>query len=80
MLKEFVLQKVPFSNFGLLHDPLIHTSADVSRRYLFHIRKNKEDIPARMECLIYRSDQIQPITVREHFSELQTEHAVWQPL
>jgi len=40
----------------------------------------KDGIPAWMECSIYRSDRIQPITVREYFSEVQTKHVVWQKL
>jgi len=40
----------------------------------------KDGIPVWMECSIYRSDRIQPITVREYFSEVQTEHVVWQKL
>jgi hypothetical protein len=40
----------------------------------------KEDVPIWMECTIYRSDRQYPITVREYFSELKTEHLVWQKL
>ena len=30
-----------------------------------------------MECRIYRSDLAHPISVREYFSELKTEHPIW---
>lgn len=33
-----------------------------------------------MECTIYRSDRTHPITVREYFIELKTEHIAWQKL
>lgn len=42
--------------------------------------ETEEDLPVWMECSIYRSDRIQPITVREYFSEVKTEHVVWQKL
>lgn len=34
-------------------------------------------IPIWMECSIYRSDLVHPITVREYFIELKTEHPMW---
>ncbi len=34
-------------------------------------------IPIWMECRIYRSDLTHPITVREYFSELKTDHLIW---
>ena len=37
-------------------------------------------IPIWMECSIYRSDLVQPITVREYFAELKTDHPIWQQM
>jgi len=37
-------------------------------------------IPIWMECTIYRSDLSQPITVREYYAELKTDHPVWQQM
>lgn len=34
-------------------------------------------IPIWMECSLYRSDLICPITVREYFIELKTDHPIW---
>lgn len=40
----------------------------------------EEGIPLWMECSIYRSDLIQPITVREYYSELKTNHPIWNQM
>ena len=37
-------------------------------------------IPIWMECSIYRSDLVQPMTVREYFAELKTDHPIWQQM
>lgn len=34
-------------------------------------------VPIWMECTIYRSGLVQPITVREYLTELKTEHPMW---
>ena len=39
-----------------------------------------QGVPIWMECSIYRSDLIQPITVREYYVELKTEHPMWQQM
>jgi hypothetical protein len=39
-----------------------------------------ENVPLWMECAIYRSDRTYPITVREYYIELKTEHIAWQKL
>ena len=39
-----------------------------------------ENVPLWMECTIYRSDRTHPITVREYYMELKTEHIAWQKL
>ena len=37
-------------------------------------------IPIWMECSIYRADLIQPITVREYYAELKTDHPIWMQM
>ena len=39
-----------------------------------------ENVPLWMECSIYRSDRTHPITVREYYIEVKTEHIAWQKL
>ncbi len=39
--------------------------------------ETEEGIPIWMECSIYRADLIQPITVREYYTELKTDHPIW---
>lgn len=39
--------------------------------------QTENGIPIWMECRIYRSDLTHPITVREYFSELKTDHPMW---
>jgi hypothetical protein len=38
------------------------------------------DIPAWMECTIYRKDRSQPIVVREYFEEVKGEQVIWQKM
>jgi hypothetical protein len=40
--------------------------------------ETEHGIPIWMECTIYRSDLIHPVTVRECYAELKTDHPVWQ--
>lgn len=39
--------------------------------------QTENGIPIWMECRIYRSGLAHPISVREYFSELKTEHPTW---
>jgi hypothetical protein len=39
--------------------------------------QTENGIPIWMEVSIYRSDLVRPITVREYFIELKTEHPIW---
>lgn len=39
-----------------------------------------QGIPIWIECSIYRSDLIAPITIREYFVELRTDHPVWHEM
>jgi hypothetical protein len=40
----------------------------------------EEGVPMWMGCAIYRTDRIKPIEIKEYFSEMKTEHAVWQQM
>jgi len=42
--------------------------------------ETENGIPVWMECTIYRSDLTHPITVREYYAELKTEHPAWQQM
>lgn len=37
-------------------------------------------LPIWMECTIYRSDRVVPMTVREYLSEVKTNHPAWQQI
>ena len=37
----------------------------------------QDGIPAWIECCIYRHDRILPITIKEYYEEIKTEHAIW---
>jgi hypothetical protein len=37
-----------------------------------------QEVPIWMECTIYRSDRVVPMTVREYLSEVKTNHPAWQ--
>lgn len=43
-------------------------------------REMDQGIPIWMECSIYRSDLITPITIREYFVELKTDHPIWSEM
>lgn len=43
-------------------------------------REMDQGIPIWMECSIYRSDLIAPITIREYFVELRTDHPIWSEM
>jgi len=40
----------------------------------------EEGIPLWMECSIYRHDRILPITVKEYYAEIKTEHPLWKTM
>ena len=40
----------------------------------------EDDIPRWMSCTIYRTDRIKPISVKEYFVELKTQHSCWQEM
>lgn len=56
---------------------LIHREPSF-RGMSFHQSAELENgIPIWMECSLYRSDLICPISVREYFVELKTDHPIW---
>ena len=42
--------------------------------------KEEQEVPIWMECTIYRSDRVVPMTVREYLSEVKTNHPAWQKI
>lgn len=40
--------------------------------------ETENEVPVWMECTIYRSNFIQPITVRECYLELKSDHPIWE--
>ncbi len=42
--------------------------------------ETENGIPIWMECTIYRCDLTHPVTVREYYAELKTEHPIWQQM
>ena len=42
--------------------------------------KEEQEVPIWMECTIYRSDRVVPMTVREYLSEVKTNHPAWQQI
>jgi RecT family len=42
--------------------------------------ETEHGIPIWMECTIYRSDLAHPISVREYYAELKTEHPMWSQM
>ena len=42
--------------------------------------KEEQAVPIWMECAIYRSDRVVPMTVREYLSEVKTNHPAWQKI
>ena len=39
-----------------------------------------EGVPSYMECSIYRDDRVLPITIKEYYEEIKTEHVAWDYL
>lgn len=59
---------------------LIHREPSF-RGVSFHSSPELEHgIPVWMECRIYRADLIKPITAREYFVELKTDHPSWEKM
>lgn len=42
--------------------------------------ETENGVPIWMECTIYRADLHQPLTVREYFAELKTNHPMWMQM
>ena len=57
---------------------LIHREPSFQGLTFHQSAETKNNIPMWMECTIYRSDLPHPITVREYFAELKTDHPMWQ--
>ncbi|BEI36613.1 recombinase RecT [Polynucleobacter sp. HIN7] len=56
---------------------LIHREPSFQGISFHQAAETEQGIPIWMECTIYRSSLIHPITVREYFAELKTDHPMW---
>lgn len=59
---------------------MIHREPSFKGLTFSQATETEEGIPIWMECSIYRSGLIQPITVREYYAELKTEHPIWNQM
>jgi hypothetical protein len=59
---------------------MIHREPSFKRLTFSQATETEEGIPIWMDCSIYRADLIQPITVREYYSELKTDHPIWNQM
>lgn len=56
---------------------MIHREPSFKGLTFSQATETEEGIPIWMECSIYRADLIQPMTVREYYAELKTDHPIW---
>ncbi len=59
---------------------LIHRQSSFKGLTFDQSPETEHGIPIWMECTIYRSDLNHPITVREYYAELKTNHPSWQQM
>lgn len=59
---------------------LIHRKQSFQGLIFHQSTETENGIPIWMECTIYRSDLPHPITVREYYVELKTDHPMWQSM
>ncbi|QWD76444.1 recombinase RecT [Polynucleobacter sp. MWH-UH24A] len=59
---------------------MIHREPNFKGLTFSQATETEEGIPIWMECSIYRADLIQPITVREYYTELKTDHPIWMQM
>jgi hypothetical protein len=57
---------------------LIHRESSFKGLTFDQSPETEDGIPIWIECTIYRSDLTHPITVREYYAELKTDHPIWQ--
>ena len=59
---------------------MIHRERSFKGLTFSQATETEEGIPVWMECSIYRADLIQPMTIREYYAELKTDHPIWQQM
>lgn len=59
---------------------MIHREPSFKGLTFSQATETEEGISIWMECSIYRADLIQPITVREYYAELETDHPIWKQM
>ena len=57
---------------------LIQREASFQGMTFTQAETEEQELPIWMECTIYRSDRVVPMTVREYLSEVKTNHPAWQ--
>ena len=57
---------------------LIHQEPSFTGITFTQSAESQDGVPLWMECTIYRKNLMYPITVREYYAELKTEHPIWQ--
>ncbi|BEI37626.1 recombinase RecT [Polynucleobacter sp. HIN7] len=59
---------------------MIHREPSFKGLTFSQATETEEGVPLWMECSIYRADLIQPVTVREYYAELKTDHPIWMQM
>ncbi len=59
---------------------MIHREPSFKGLSFSQATETEEGIPIWMECSIYRADLMHPITVREYYAELKTDHPIWNQM
>ena len=59
---------------------MIHREPSFKGLSFSQATETEEGIPIWMECSIYRADLMHPITVREYYAELKTDHSIWNQM
>ena len=59
---------------------MIHREPSFKGLTFSQATETEDGIPIWMECSIYRADLIQPMTVREYYAELKTNHPIWNQM
>lgn len=59
---------------------MMHQQASFEGLLFDQATETENGVPIWMECTIYRSNLKHPITVREYYTELKTDHSSWQAI
>jgi len=59
---------------------IIHREPSFKGLTFSQATETEEGVPLWMECSIYRADLMHPMTVREYYAELKTDHPIWNQM